>query len=97
MRKPRFCHSGRRRAAFLRPGAGLVLCLLAPVAYAARPMIAESFDQNRGKFLYQVGLRHWLTPGRMQIDTTYGNRFGRNTEERWFSIGLRLLPVPFLP
>jgi hypothetical protein len=33
----------------------------------------------------------------MQIDASYGNRFGRNTEERWFSIGLRLLPVPFLP
>jgi len=36
-------------------------------------------------------------PDRVQLDATYGNRNGGGTGERWFSIGLRLLSVPFLP
>ncbi len=60
-------------------------------------LIAESFGQNRGKPSYQMGLRHWLLPDRIQIDTTYGQRFGSDSNERWFSIGLRLLSLPFLP
>jgi len=36
-------------------------------------------------------------PNRVQLDATYGNRNGGETGERWFSIGLRLLSVPFLP
>lgn len=60
-------------------------------------LIAETFGQNQGKPFYQVGFRHWIVPNHVQIDTTYGNRFGSNTGERWFSIGLRLLSAPFLP
>ena len=58
-------------------------------------LIAETFGQNQGKPSYQLGLRHWLVPDRIQLDATYGNRAGGG--ERWFSIGLRLLSVPFLP
>lgn len=60
-------------------------------------LIAETFGQNQGKPSYQFGLRHWLVPNRVQVDATYGNRFGRSTEERWFSIGVRLLSPVFLP
>ncbi|MFN3397398.1 MAG: hypothetical protein ACK4ZS_02555 [Sulfurimicrobium sp.] len=60
-------------------------------------LIAETFGQNQGKPFHQLGLRHWLAPDRVQLDTTYGNRNGGGREERWFSIGLRLLSVPFLP
>lgn len=60
-------------------------------------LIAEGFGQDRGKPFYQFGFRHWLVPNHVQVDTTYGNRAGSGTEERWFSIGLRLLSVPFLP
>ncbi|MNR83535.1 hypothetical protein D3C72_143150 [compost metagenome] len=60
-------------------------------------LIAETFGQNRGKPSYQMGLRHWLVPNRIQIDTTYGNRYGSDSSQRWFSIGLRLLSLPFLP
>lgn len=59
--------------------------------------IAEGFGQNQGKPFYQVGFRHWLILNHLQIDTTYGNRAGSSMEERWFSIGLRLLSAPFLP
>lgn len=58
-------------------------------------LIAESFGQNQDKPFYQMGFRYWLVPDHVQIDTTYGNRFGSG--ERWFSIGLRLLSASFLP
>lgn len=60
-------------------------------------LIAETFGQNQGKPFHQLGLRHWLVPDRVQLDATYGNRNGGESGERWFSIGLRLLSVPFLP
>ena len=60
-------------------------------------LIAEGYGQNQGKPFYQFGLRHWVVPDRVQIDATYGNRAGGDARERWFSVGLRLLSVPFLP
>lgn len=60
-------------------------------------MIAETFGQNVGKPFYQLGLRYWLVPNHVQMDATYGNRAGSGTQERWFSIGLRLLSPAFLP
>jgi hypothetical protein len=69
-------------------------------------LIAESFAQaGQGRPFYQVGVRHWLVPNRVQIDATIGNRFGGGnvpatggaTNERWVSIGLRLLTDAFLP
>ena len=60
-------------------------------------LIAETFGQNTGKSSFQMGLRLWLIPDRVQIDTTYGSRFGNHRDDRWFSIGLRLLTPPFLP
>lgn len=60
-------------------------------------LIAETFGQNQGKPFHQLGLRHWLVADRVQLDATYGNRNGSGSGERWFSIGLRLLSVPFLP
>jgi hypothetical protein len=38
-----------------------------------------------------------VLPNRVQVDTTYGNRFANDSEERWFTIGLRLLSPPMLP
>ncbi|MDR2871022.1 MAG: hypothetical protein LBV45_00500 [Xanthomonadaceae bacterium] len=60
-------------------------------------LIAETFGQDKGKPSYQAGLRHWLVRDHIQIDATYGNQFGSNTRQRWFSIGLRLLSPAFLP
>lgn len=59
-------------------------------------LIAEAFQQE-GRPFYQAGMRYWIAPNRMQIDATVGNRFGTRTDERWFSIGLRLLSPAFLP
>jgi hypothetical protein len=60
-------------------------------------LIAETYGQNRGRPFYQMGLRYWIVPNHVQLDATYGNRAGSSTQERWFSIGLRLLSSPFLP
>lgn len=63
-------------------------------------VIAEAFGQERGRSQYQGGLRIWLVPDRVQIDTTVGNRTGQapgQGAERWFSVGVRLLSPAFLP
>lgn len=60
-------------------------------------LIAETFQQTEGRPFFQAGVRHWIVPNRVQIDATYGNRFGSSSQERWFSIGLRLLSPSFLP
>lgn len=59
--------------------------------------IAEAFKQVEGRPYFQAGLRYWIMPNRVQVDATYGNRFGSSSQERWFSIGLRLLSPAFLP
>ena len=38
-----------------------------------------------------MGVRYWIVPGHLQIDTTYGSRFGAISDQHWFSIGLRLI------
>ncbi|MFP5404828.1 MAG: hypothetical protein ACLGHY_00295 [Gammaproteobacteria bacterium] len=44
-----------------------------------------------------MGISQSIVAERAQIFAAYGNRMGGGTQERWFSIGLRLLTVPFLP
>ena len=66
-------------------------------------IVAESFKQKEGRPFFQAGVRHWIVPNRVQIDATFGDRIGFNGQgdfgknERWFSIGLRLLSPAFLP
>ena len=59
-------------------------------------LIAETHGQNNGRPFFQVGVRHWLVPEHVQFDVTWGSRFG-DSNQRWFSVGLRLLSLPFLP
>ena len=58
-------------------------------------VIAETYgqhaDKGAGSPFVQLGLRYWVVPGHVQIDTTWGSRVGELQAERWFSIGLRLL------
>lgn len=60
-------------------------------------LIAEVYGDDRSRAFHHLGLRYWVVPDRVQVDTTYGNRFANDSEERWFSIGLRLLSRPMLP
>ncbi|AXS80882.1 hypothetical protein [Dechloromonas sp. HYN0024] len=54
-------------------------------------LIAESYGQDKGNPYFQLGIRHWIVPNRIQIDTTYGSRVDAISEQHWFSIGLRLI------
>ena len=54
-------------------------------------VIAETFGQDKGSAFFQGGLRYWIVPGHVQVDTTYGSRIGQIRDERWLSIGLRLI------
>ena len=85
-------HEGERRRHRMTWGLGSET-QLSERAY----LVAETFGQNQGRPLYQAGIRFWIVPNHVQVDTTYGNRFGHGTAERWISVGLRLLSVPFLP
>ena len=58
-------------------------------------LVAETFGAADGKPHYQMGVRYWVVPDRVQVDMTYGNRLGGG--ERWISVGLRLLSPAFLP
>jgi len=53
--------------------------------------IAETYGQDRGSPFVQAGLRYWLLPERVQVDTTWGSQLGRIHEQRWISLGLRLI------
>lgn len=54
-------------------------------------LIAEAYGQDRGSPFFQVGLRHWIVPGHVQVDTTYGSQVGQFSDQHWISIGLRLI------
>jgi hypothetical protein len=56
--------------------------------------IAETYGESNNGTRYQVGLRFWVVPKRMQIDTTYGNQVGQPEHLRWFTLGIRLLSPP---
>jgi hypothetical protein len=54
-------------------------------------LIAESYGQDKGNPFFQMGVRYWIVPGHVQVDTTYGSQFGAINDQHWFSVGLRLI------
>jgi hypothetical protein len=61
-------------------------------------LIAETFGESGSRPFGHAGVRVWLIPERLQADTTLGLRLGGAAQaERWISVGLRWLSVPFLP
>lgn len=58
-------------------------------------LIAESFGTSGHAAQGQVGLRIWVVPNRVQIDTTWGS--GMHGTGHWFTFGVRLLSPSFLP
>lgn len=61
-------------------------------------LIAETFGQGGERPFGHAGLRIWLVPDRLQVDTTFGTRLGSGgRDDRWLSVGLRWISSPFLP
>ncbi|MDB5867277.1 MAG: hypothetical protein JWO70_5083 [Betaproteobacteria bacterium] len=58
-------------------------------------LIPEVFRQEQGRPHFQAGVRYWIVPQRIQIDTTYGDRVGGAGARQWVSMGLRLITPGF--
>ena len=54
-------------------------------------LIGESYGQDKGSPFFQLGLRQWIVPNRVQIDTTYGSQLGHIGQQHWISVGQRLI------
>jgi hypothetical protein len=67
-------------------GLGLEALLLAPRVYG----IVETFGQHRETPTYHYGIRYWVIPDRLQIDTTRGDQTGAGNR-RFYTVGLRIL------
>ena len=67
-------------------GIGLEALLVAPRLYG----ILESFGQSYDKPTLHAGLRYWIVPNKVQVDSTVGNQNG-DPPQRFYSVGLRLL------
>lgn len=60
-------------------------------AFGTSGTTSSGADRN-----WQLGLRHELIPGRLQLDTSIGSPFGRWQEGRVFSVGLVFTTPAFL-
>ena len=67
-------------------GLGLEALLVAPRLYG----ILESFGQSYDKPTLHLGLRYWIVPNKVQVDSTVGDQNG-DPPQRFYSVGLRLL------
>lgn len=61
--------------------------LVAPRLYA----IVESYGQKGDKASQQIGIRYWVVPQRLQLDSTLGSQSGGPPARNWMTVGLRLL------
>ena len=60
-------------------------------------LTSETFGQQRGQPFFQLGVKHWLLLDRLQLDASYGDRFGRSSGERYVSVGMVLFANAILP
>ncbi|MFN2645247.1 MAG: hypothetical protein ABR570_09670 [Burkholderiales bacterium] len=67
-------------------GIGLEALLVAPRVYG----ILETFGQHRETPTYHYGIRLWLIPNRLQIDSTRGDQTGAGNRQ-FYTVGLRFL------
>ncbi len=56
-------------------------------------LMAETYGDDKNKAYGQAGLRYWLIPDLLQIDTTLGQQQGGGRTSRWLSFGLRWTPA----
>jgi len=68
-------------------GLGAEILLVAPRLYA----ILETYGQRLEKPTLHGGLRFWIVPNRVQIDSTIGSQHATPFDRRFGTVGLRLL------
>lgn len=57
-------------------------------------LIGETYREQRETSRWQVGLRRWIVPQKLQIDSTIGQPAGAAQGQRWLTIGVRWLGDP---
>jgi hypothetical protein len=67
-------------------GLGLEALLIAPKLYG----ILETYGQRADKPTRHVGLRYWIVPNRLQVDSTIGQQ-SSEPQHRFHTFGLRML------
>lgn len=67
----------------------------AEVAMATRASL-EGFGVSGERSRWQLGLRHELMPGRVQLDASLGSAFGRWNEDRVWTLGMVWVSPAFL-
>ena len=55
-------------------------------------LMAETYGDNRNHPYWQAGVRIFIVPDRVQIDSTIGNQRYGDRDTRWISVGIRLTP-----
>jgi len=68
-------------------GIGLEQLLIAPRLYA----ILEIYGERGEGPTQHAGLRFWVIPNRLQVDSTVGHQDSADQVRRFFTVGLRLL------
>jgi len=68
-------------------GIGAEVLLIAPRLYG----ILEAYGQRLEKPTLHGGLRFWIVPNRVQIDSTIGSQHATPLDRRFGTVGLRLL------
>ena len=68
-------------------GLGAEILLVAPRLYA----ILETYGQRLEKPTLHGGLRYWVVPNRVQVDSTIGSQHATPFDRRFGTIGMRLL------
>lgn len=59
-------------------------------------LIAERYSPSASQWQAQAGVRWWVLPGRLQLDTTTGQQHTGPFKARFTSVGLRwIFPQPF--
>lgn len=59
-------------------------------------LIAERYSPSASQWQAQAGVRWWVLPGRLQLDTTAGHQHTGLIKVRFTSVGLRwIFPQPF--
>lgn len=58
-------------------------------------LLSEIYGATGFDRFSQAGVRYWVVPNHVQIDSTYGFQLNGTDRTEWFTVGLRLISKPF--
>lgn len=58
-------------------------------------LLSEVYGATGFDRFSQLGVRYWIVPDHVQVDTTYGFQWNGPDRTEWLTVGLRLISKPF--